>query len=242
MKITNRFNLPSGFVNLASEQRAVVPKVYSVTTIMGPTRKILLERRHHDEIETDVADMINLIFGTAVHHILEMHDKENMLEKRMNYEIRDGYMLSGQFDLYNKETATIEDYKTCKVWTINNDDFSSWKKQGLMYAWLARKHGLIVEHLRFHAIIKDWSAGNLKYKKNYPPHPIWTWEHHITTADILDIEVWIRKRFDEIIFYENQSELPMCSEEERWGDKLCQDYCNAKNFCSYGKKLYGGIK
>ena len=216
MKITNKFNLPSGFVNIAKDQHEILPKNYSVTTILSSTREILLGRRYNDEIEEDAINMINVVFGTAVHHILEVADKENITEQRLTYEIQDGYVLSGQFDLYNEKTATIEDYKTTTVYKIKSQDFEDWKKQGLMYAWLAIKHGYIVEHLRFYGLIKDWKPSGVKYDINYPKRQIYIWEYNITSKDLLKIEEFIRARFKEIIYYEDKELLPMCSEEERW--------------------------
>ena len=218
MKITNKLGLPSGFVNIAKDQHEIKSKNYSVTTILNSTRQILLGRRFDDELEQDVSDMINVIFGTAIHHVLEMADKENATEERLTFEIQDGYVLSGQFDLYNEETATIEDYKSATVWKIKSQDFDDWKKQGLQYAWLAIKHGKIVEHLKFHGLIKDWKASGAKYDASYPPHQVFTWKHDITSKDLVEIEEFIRARFKEIIYYEDKELLPLCTEQERWRD------------------------
>ena len=112
MKITNKNNLPSAFVNIANDERVYKDKRYSVTTILKPTRMILLEKRYADEIEQDVSDMIWSIWGTAVHYVLEQADNYNMTEKRFEEEVMEGYCLTGQIDLYNKDTFTIEDYKS----------------------------------------------------------------------------------------------------------------------------------
>jgi hypothetical protein len=216
MKITNKFNLPCAFVNLANDQREYKPKRYSVTTILSSTRQILLGIRHDDEIEQDVSDMVNMIFGTAIHNVLEAHDDENAVEIRLEHEIKDGYFLTGQFDLYNKETFTIEDYKSASVWKVIYGDFEDWRRQGLQYAWLARKNGIHVEHLKFHALLKDWSAAKSKYDKLYPEHQVWTWNYDITARDLVEIEEFIIKRFDEILYHEDKESLPLCTEEERW--------------------------
>jgi hypothetical protein len=142
---------------------------------------------------------------------------------QMEYEIRDGYFLTGRCDLYDPETATIEDYKTATVWKITNGDFDEWRLQGLMYAWLARKTGKYVERIRFHAMLKDWSASGKTYSgPGYPEHPIYTYEKQVTPTDMKEIEEYIRTRFDEIIKYENASFYPLCTNAERWneGDKF----------------------
>ena len=71
MKITNKLNLPQPFVDAVTREYQYKDKQYSVTAILKDVREILLTRRHNDEIEQDVADMIWLIFGTAVHKVLE---------------------------------------------------------------------------------------------------------------------------------------------------------------------------
>ena len=217
MKITNKYGLPSGFYNVANDQRGFKDKKYSVTTILNSTRQILLTKRNFDTLEQDCSDMLNLVFGTAIHHVLEMADKENVVEQRLKIEVQDGYFLTGQFDLYNKETFTIEDYKSTTVYKVKSQDFDDWKKQGLMYAWLAMKNGIHVEHLKFHALLKDWKASEAKRKgKDYPPRQVYTWEYDILTSDLIEIEEFIRARFKEIIYYEDKELLPMCTEIERW--------------------------
>jgi len=216
MKITNKYDLPSGFFNIANDQREYSENEYSVTTILNSVRQILLTKRNFDELEEDCSNMLNLVFGTAIHHVLEMADKENTVEQRLKSEVMNGYFLTGQFDLYNKETFTIEDYKSASVWKIIYGDFEDWKKQGLMYAWLAKRNGIHVEHLRFHALLKDWSAGKQKFDKNYPPRQVFTWEYDILTSDLIEIEKFIYDKFESLISYENKELLPLCTEEERW--------------------------
>ena len=49
MKITNKLNLPSAFVNMAQSDYKPTPKQYSATTLLKPTRQIILERRHSEK-------------------------------------------------------------------------------------------------------------------------------------------------------------------------------------------------
>lgn len=216
MKITNKLGLPSAFVNIANEQREYKDKHYSVTTILKPTRMILLDRRYNDEIEQDVSDMIWAIWGTAVHHVLEQADDKNMTEFRLEQHIKDGYYLTGQIDLYNNDTCAIEDYKTASVWKVIYKDFDDWDKQGLMYAWLLISNGIHVEEIKFHALLKDWSASKARYDSNYPEHSIYTHTIKVTTQALQTIREYIYARFDEIITNETNKELPLCTPEERW--------------------------
>ena len=89
-------------------------------------RESILERIA-DEIKRDVSDMIWLLFGTAVHSILERQEEgaEEIKEARIKVPVGD-YILSGQFDLYDAATQTITDYKTTSVWKIIFGDFEDW--------------------------------------------------------------------------------------------------------------------
>lgn len=71
MIITNVYNLPQPLVDAASAEHAYTPKRYSVTTLLKGTCEAILLRRHADEITMDVSDMVWLLFGTAVHSVLE---------------------------------------------------------------------------------------------------------------------------------------------------------------------------
>jgi hypothetical protein len=228
MKITNKYNLPNAFVNLSEDVRKPVPLQYSATTILKPTRMVILERRHFDEIEIDVSDSIWLVFGTAVHKILEATNEKGFVEKAMEYNVDGTYKLTGRVDLYNTDTCSVEDYKTASTWKVIYEEFDDWKKQGLIYAWLLTKAGYYVSNLKFHALLKDWTARDkrLADSKNtfYPEHPIYTWHYQVKTSDLEDIEKFIMARFKELIASEklDDNSLPLCTPEERWnsGDKF----------------------
>ena len=201
MKVTNKHNLPQALINFVNAQQndhVYKPKRYSVTEILNPVRLIMLERRHDDEIEQDVSNMVNLIRGQAVHYIAESHDTSGNSEIKLEQPIRDGYVLSGRFDLYNEEEFAIEDYKDTSTWKIIFGDFEDWRLQGLMYAWMLRKQGKLVFKIRFHALLKDWTARELRLAqlKNsfYPERSIWTWEMDVSTSDIQEIENYIMEK------------------------------------------------
>lgn len=220
MKITNRANLPMPFVRMAEEEYEVKPKRYSVTTLLKPVREILLNRRHNAEIEQDCSDMIWLLFGKAVHAVLEGYSEgaSEFAEEKLSYELENGYTVSGVIDLYDLDKAEVVDYKTASVWKAIYKDYDDWKKQGLMYAWLLRKNGLPCEKVVFYAILKDWSKTKAKTDHEYPQSPVLRVDFNIKEID--EIDKFIRNKIDEIIFYEDKpdSELPLCSEEDRWND------------------------
>ena len=179
MIITNKLNLPESFVNMAKRDYILADNEYRVTSLLKGLRETILERRHQDEIEQDVSDMIWLLFGTAVHNVLEHHiegDSE-FKEERIKVTLGD-YLLSGQFDLYNAETKTITDYKTCSVWKVIYGDYSDWKRQLLIYAYLLQTFGMEADKAEIVAIMKDHSKRDAKVKENCTKaSPQLTWEN-----------------------------------------------------------------
>ncbi len=222
MKINNKLNLPQPFVDAVTKEYEYKEKQYSVTTILKDVREILLTRRHHNEIEQDVADMIWLILGTATHSILENSQEAEAEFKEEHFveEVQNGYKLSGQADLYNAETKTVTDYKTCSVWKVIYDDWDDYKKQLLMYAWAFKKMGFEVEKGQIVAIIKDHSKTKAKVDSSYPPYPVYKKVFNFSEKEFEEIEEFIKDKFYQIEKYENVSdeELPICSEEARWND------------------------
>lgn len=229
MKITNKYNLPQALVDLIkNSQFGHTEKCYSATTILNPTRFIILNRRHNDEIEIDASQCINQVLGTATHSLIEKFDKTGFAEIYLKEEIRDGYFLTGKCDLYDEVNFALVDYKTANVWKIKFSDFDDWRKQGLIYAWLLIKKGHYVERIRFHALLKDWTAREKRLAdmkgEFYPESQVYTYELKISSADLIEIEKFIRNKFDELIEAEklNDDDLLDCGKKDTWytGDKF----------------------
>lgn len=224
--ITNKYNLPKAFEEFAKRDGySANPKHYSATTLLKGIKEIVLSKRHYGEVDQDVADMIWMLFGTAVHSILERQavGENEIKEERLTKELGD-YTLSGQFDLYNKETKTITDYKTASVWKIIYGDYSDWRKQLLIYAYLLREEGYQVEKAEIVALLKDHSKRDAKLKAEYPKLPVEVVKFKFDDKDFEDIEKFIISKLAEIKKYENtpDDEIPECTPEERWntGDKF----------------------
>jgi hypothetical protein len=225
MIITNNQHLPQSFVEMAKRDYEVAPNEYRVTSLLKGIRETILERRHDEEIEQDVSDMIWLLFGTAVHSILE-HQKEGdneFKETRLKIPFN-AYELSGQFDLYNAETQTITDYKTCSVWKVIFGDYSDWKRQLLIYSYMLRLIGFEVKHGEIVAMMKDHSKRDAKIKADYPALPVQKISFDFSDQDYEETEYFIVERFKEITQAEAlpDDELPICTPEERFnsGDKF----------------------
>lgn len=221
MKITNKKNLPQAFFKLCSKnQFEPTEKHYSATTLLKGIKEILLERRHFNEIESDCSDMAWLVFGTAVHQILEEEDETGNAEMYLSEQIND-YAITGKCDLFNAETKTLTDWKTASTWKVKFNDFEDWKKQGLIYAWLLSKKNIEINKLEFHALLKDWSPRD---KFDNIESPLYTYNYDIKFEDLIDIENFILDKLNEIIECEKLSDddIPCCNLSERWntGDKF----------------------
>lgn len=222
MIITNNQSLPAPFVRMAQSDYEVKPKRYSTTTLLKPVREILLKRRYDSALEQDCSEMIWLLFGQAVHHILEQYGtgENEFVEEKLVVELENGYTVSGIIDFYDMKKAEVVDYKTASVWKVIKRDFDDWKKQGLIYAWLLRKNGLPCEKATFYAILKDHTKQKAKFDSDYPDLPVYKVEYKVTDAELDEIDEFIRDKIDELIKYENvpDEELPVCSPEDRWND------------------------
>jgi hypothetical protein len=220
MIITNKFNFPQAFVEMAKSEYEYKPKQYSVTSIIGGLRETMLKRRHHNEIEVDVSDMIWMLWGQAVHHVLEKQPEKDfeLKEEYLKIDIFDGYKLSGRFDLYDNKHKKITDYKTASVWTVIYKNYDNYKMQLLMYAWMLREIDFPVDKGEIVLVLKDHSKSKAQRDRSYPQSPVHKVEFSFTEKDFTEIEEYIKDRFRQIQILETltDNELPVCTPEERW--------------------------
>lgn len=219
MIVTNVRNLPMPFVDAAHSDYEYKPNEYRVTTLLKGVREILLTERHRDEITADASEMVWAIFGTAVHSILERgREGVNQIKENRLRETFGEYTISGQFDLYDADTATITDYKTCSVWRVVDGNYSEWERQMLIYGLMLRKAGFDVKRGQIVALMKDHSKSKAKRERDYPKYPVQIISFEWDFTDFEKIENYIRNKLAEIERYKNvpDDELPLCSLEERW--------------------------
>lgn len=226
MKITNINNLPQPFVSAVSKDYVYKDKQYSATALLKGTCESILERRHQDQIENDVSDMIWAIFGTAVHSILENAQetysqlKENKIVLENIYK---DYNLSGVFDLYDETEKEVVDYKTASIWKVKFNDWEDYRKQLLIYAWMLEKIGFECKKGKIVALLKDHSKTKAKIETDYPKFPVHSVKFNFNDNDFKEIEEFILSKFKKIDKQSQLSDedLEPCSEKERWhrGDK-----------------------
>lgn len=220
MPITNELNLPQPFVDAVTNDYTYKPKRYSVTALLKGTREAILQRRHQDEVQNDVADMVWMIFGTAVHSVLEnaQETASQLKENRVEVEMPNGYTLSGIFDLYDDATGTVTDYKTASVWKVVYDEWDDYRKQLLIYCWMLRKIGFDARKGEIVAMLKDHSKSKAKFDRSYPKHPVFTKKFSFSEKEFEEIGAWLEAKFAEIEECEKlaDDELPVCTTSERW--------------------------
>jgi len=221
MKITNKFNVPETLVALASRDYYTKGQSdYSVTEIISPPRIQRLRRKHFEEIEQDVSDMLWMLLGTALHVVAERsevsgHTNEERLSAGVN-----GIILSGAIDLQKDEAdgITITDYKFTSAWALMNDK-PEWEQQQNIYKYLVeRVKKKPVKGLKICALIRDWSRRDAQNKPDYPQAPIQIVDIPMWTFD--RTEAFIKERVelhrDSKVSADWGEELPLCTEEERW--------------------------
>ena len=220
MKLTNNLHLPQPFVDAVTREYTYTDKRYSVTQVLKGTKEILLTRRHDSEIEQDVADMIWLIFGTAIHKVLEDSKEamDELKETKIQIDMPEGYVLSGIQDLYTESEKKITDYKSGTVWKVIYGDWEDYRKQLLIYAYMFRKIGFEVTNAENVMLLKDWSATKAKTDMSYPQHPVHIQHYDFTDEDFAFIEEYLLAKFADIRRYEpvSDDDIPECTPEERW--------------------------
>lgn len=235
MKITNNLNLPEVFVKMA-QNSVYTPKQFSLgaTTLLLPAQEIVLRRRFADEMTQDVSDMINLFFGIAVHDMFEKNDDDDFVEMFLKYQIDDDYYVSGKIDKFDKNAMTVVDYKTARVSKITYEDFSDWRKQGLIYAYLLMKNGYYADKIKFIAMLKDWSKFSYLNKRGYddyyPESPVYVYEQKVHADDLTQIESYIKKKVEQVRTY---TEL---STSEILETPLEKEFAPIKKFAVYANE------
>lgn len=231
MKLTNRMNLPAPLARAVAksvENPHNKPGEYSVTTLQNGIREVILTNRHFEEITTDVADEIWAVFGTAVHSLLEREHQSgdgSVAEIPLRLPLDGGGAVTGTADLFTPAStdkpAVVEDYKTCKAYGVIYPELpEKWRKQILSYCALLDTRGVYVRKGRVVAFIKDWTPRDAYIKKSsdYPQSPCVTLEWNYTDSEVQQSINDMKARAIEFRGNEQlpDSELPLCTTEERW--------------------------
>lgn len=217
MILTNKQGMPDAFVKAVTLEPHNKEGEYSATTLLKGACETLLTSRHFDEIEVDVSDMVWAIWGQAVHAIFEKQSDAGFKEERFEVPVLNS-KVTGRVDLYDMENEVLYDWKTASVWKVKFNDFDDWKKQGLIYAWLMKKHGLNVKRCEFWALLKDHSKAEARRNSDYPFSPACKFAFDVTEKELAEIEKFIFEKIEQLEKAETvaDEELSECSKDERW--------------------------
>lgn len=221
MEITNNYSLPQSFVDFArNDKYSKGNSDISVTTLIDSPRVRLMRDHYASKRVVDVVDMVWPLFGTAVHHILESTQEDDViLEERLFSTVND-WVLSGAVDHQKVTDSSIQitDYKVTSVWSVIHGKIE-WERQLNVYAYLAqRQKGRKVTSLQICAILRDWNRRDAQYKSDYPQAPV----------AIVDVPLWdeekrinyvherVQIHQDAQFNYDLAKHFPSCSDDEIW--------------------------
>jgi hypothetical protein len=219
--LTNNLGLPQPFVDAATSHHEYKPNRYSVTEVLGGTCEAVLKRRHQGEQDEDVADRVWAIFGTAVHKVLqEAKATDSQLQENwLSVPIKGTkYELSGIFDLYDDETKTVTDWKTCATIKWQKQEFEDYRLQVLIYCWMLRQIGIDAENGEIVMILRDWVKSKARFDKEYPQLQVQKVSWKFTEEDFKEAERHVFDWFANVAEQEKleDSDLTPCSPKNRW--------------------------
>lgn len=220
MKLTNKFNLPEPFVAAVSaDDYERGDAEYTATELIRPSRILVYSRRYADRMVEDVSERVWAFQGQTKHIVLERAARANpdryMIETRLEAFVPGvKCKISAMFDLYDKETRTLYDWKETSVWKFMLGDTKEWEQQANVNLYCMRMNGMVVDQVSNIAILKDWKARKARFSRepDYPKcavHvvqlPMWT---------VGEAQDWISKRVEK--HRAEDAKPPVCSKEERW--------------------------
>lgn len=225
-KITNKYNLPQTLVNLAERDNYSRGNAHiSVTELISSPKLRVMKRAKHNEIVTDVSDMLWSLMGRAMHTVVEQGaDSQHIAEERL-YAMVSGWRLSGGIDLQilghgadGEQEVALADYKMTTAWAVMNEK-AEWERQLNCYAYLIEKaRGWTVTSLTINAIIRDWNRHEAARRDDYPPIPFAVLPQTLWSPQAREAYVIERMRIhqDAERAHDWGDPLPACTDEERW--------------------------
>jgi hypothetical protein len=150
------------------------------------------------------------------HEVLEQATKADinslLVEEKIEYKLKDGWVLVGITDLYEKEI--VKDFKLTSVWAYKNGDKKVWVRQIEMYKLLYQSIGFPVKGGEICFMFRDWRRGeSLRYGKDYPRQAETFAVKLDGTRDTLD---YVMERFNLHRAAEEQGFIPDCTDKETW--------------------------
>lgn len=195
-------------------------RAISVTSLNTPAQKYELIRRNASDIWIDPEKCWHSLMGNVVHFVLEKQAAGNpryMTEVRMGCTVSVNgkkVFIHGKFDLYDKETCYIEDWKLTNASSMVYDK-SHYEMQLNILRYIMRRNGFEVKGMRDIYLFPHLD----KTKANVPGYP----KRHFLPVEVAimphrEIEEIIINKAAKKLEQEGRSftDLTPCTDEERW--------------------------
>ncbi len=213
MKWTNKHNIDPVIAQAVMTDDYEAVGDISVTRLVRPPQITYLERKHHEELVSDVVDGLYALEGRALHHILDLgRDAARMQEHRLTIDYN-MWTISGKFDVLYLDTNTLKDYKVSSVWGHILGGKEDHEEQLNFYAYLAARNNIAVDKLAVVMWFRDWMASQVERDRKYPPLKVL--EHEIPLWFIPAAEAKFRAKV-KLHQAAILGDYPECTPEERW--------------------------
>ncbi len=213
MTLTNTLQLPQPIVDaILNDDYNPGNSEFTTNQLIRPVRINTLSKNHSDQISEDVADRIFALFGQAMHGVLDRAKSDRYVVKKRYFMDFEGTRISGEIDVFDKETHTLSDYKLCSRYVVNDGVKPEWEAQDNMNAFLMAHNGVYVAGMNIVAIFRDWSKmAAARQRQDYPQRQV----------AILDVKPWPEQKTIDFIrsrIAANKftGDPPLCTPEERW--------------------------
>lgn len=243
--LTNKYKLPEPIY------QAILKDPYNsgganitVTQLIRPPRPVQLMKRHESKLVEDISGRLWSMYGQLMHALLERALPEDqidyILERRLFANVNN-WRISGQFDLYERATQTLFDYKFVGAYAVKlalREGRQEWEEQLNCLAYLARLNGLPVKSVKIIGCIRDYS----ERVQEEGMAPIETINFTCWKPDVAEKFVAERVKLHQDATLIPDDKLPQCSRSERWENskgesKNCLRYCAARSVCDFALAL-----
>lgn len=141
--------------------------ILTAETIMKAAENTTVINEDDEKKVKQLKAAANYIFGLIPHLFPEIGERY-LFEVTLRHDFGD-WTLYGTFDLYDKETGILYDYKFCSVYQwIFPEAQKKWKAQTNVYALMLDQQGYKINGIRIIAFFRDWSDNQLNRNKDYP--------------------------------------------------------------------------
>jgi len=185
----------------------------SVTELIRPTRQYILMQEYADRIEKKASDMIKMLKGSALDHIIEMGADDDYIVKTRHIKEMCGWKISGEFDAFEIPTKTLYDWKEVNVWEYVFGTKLDKVLQLNIYAWLFSEMYRI-EKLKLGFVYSNWERKKAVTTQGYPQKEILTQEVEFYSVE--QTEKYIAEKLFAIEQYLHSQRIPDCTDEDRW--------------------------